>query len=44
MTTRGGGDVGARELHGIMAKLWEGLSWIGRGWGGLPTVSGARRR
>jgi hypothetical protein len=27
------------ELHGIMAKLEEGLSWIGRGCGGLPTVS-----
>jgi hypothetical protein len=33
-----GGDGGAGELHGIMAELWEGLSWIGRGWGGLPTV------
>jgi hypothetical protein len=20
-------------------KLWQGLSWIGRGWGGLPTVA-----
>jgi hypothetical protein len=27
------------ELHGIMAKLEEGLSWIGRSCGGLPTVS-----
>jgi hypothetical protein len=27
------------ELHGIMAKLEEGLSWIGRGCGGLPTVN-----
>jgi hypothetical protein len=27
------------ELHGIMAKLWEGLLWIGRSCGGLPTVS-----
>jgi hypothetical protein len=26
------------ELHRIMAKLEEGLSWIGRGCGGLPTV------
>jgi hypothetical protein len=34
-----GGDGGAGELHGIMAKLEEGLSWIGRSWGGLPTVS-----
>jgi hypothetical protein len=42
--TRGGGDGGAGDLHGIMAKLWEGLLWIGRGWGGLPTVSRARRR
>jgi hypothetical protein len=33
-----GGDGGASELHGIMAKLGEGLSWIGRGCGGLPTV------
>jgi hypothetical protein len=39
-----GRDGGAGELHGIMAKLWEGLSWIGRGCGGLPTVSRARRR
>jgi hypothetical protein len=39
-----GGDGGAGELHGITAKLWEGLSWIGRGWGGLPTVSRARWR
>jgi hypothetical protein len=40
-----GGDGGAGELHGITAKLWEGLSWIGRGWGGLPTVDrGFRRR
>jgi hypothetical protein len=28
------------ELHGIMAKLEEGLSWIGRSCGGLSTVSG----
>jgi hypothetical protein len=34
-----GGDGGAGELHGITVKLWEGLSWIGRGWGGLPMVS-----
>jgi hypothetical protein len=27
------------ELHGIMEKLEEGLSWIGRSCGGLPTVS-----
>jgi hypothetical protein len=27
------------ELHGIMAKLEEGLSWIGRSCGGLPTGS-----
>jgi hypothetical protein len=27
------------ELHGIMAKLEKGLSWIGRRCGGLPTVS-----
>jgi hypothetical protein len=27
------------ELHRIMAKLEEGLSWIGRGCGGLPTVN-----
>jgi hypothetical protein len=27
------------ELHRIMAKLEEGLSWIGRSYGGLPTVS-----
>jgi hypothetical protein len=27
------------ELHGIMAKLEEGLSWIGRSSGGLSTVS-----
>jgi hypothetical protein len=27
------------ELHGIMAKLEEGLSWIGRSCGDLPTVS-----
>jgi hypothetical protein len=27
------------ELHEIMAKLEEGLSWIGRSCGGLPTVS-----
>jgi hypothetical protein len=33
-----GGDGGASELHEIMAKLGEGLSWIGRGCGGLPTV------
>jgi hypothetical protein len=33
-----GGDRGAGELHEITAKLWEGLSWIGRGCGGLPTV------
>jgi hypothetical protein len=34
-----GGDGGAGELHEITAKLEEGLSWIGRSWGGLPTVS-----
>jgi hypothetical protein len=34
-----GRDGGAGELHGITAKLEEGLSWIGRSWGGLPTVS-----
>jgi hypothetical protein len=28
------------ELHGIMAKLEEGLSWIRRNCGGLSTVSG----
>jgi hypothetical protein len=27
------------ELHGIMAKQEEGLSWIGRSCGDLPTVS-----
>jgi hypothetical protein len=26
------------ELHGIMAKLEDGLSWIGRSCGGLPMV------
>jgi hypothetical protein len=26
------------ELHRVEVKLWEGLSWIGRGWGGLPMV------
>jgi hypothetical protein len=25
-----GGDGGAGELHGITARLEEGLSWIGR--------------
>jgi hypothetical protein len=25
-------------LHRVEVKLWEGLSWIGRGWSGLPTV------
>jgi hypothetical protein len=34
-----GGDGGAGELHGITAKLEDRLSWIGRSWGGLPTVS-----
>jgi hypothetical protein len=34
-----GGDGGAGELHGITMRLEEGLSWIGRSWGGLPTVS-----
>jgi hypothetical protein len=34
-----GGDGGAGELHWITAKLEEGLSWIRRSWGGLPTVS-----
>jgi hypothetical protein len=28
------------ELHGIMAKLEEGLSWIGRSGDGLSMVSG----
>jgi hypothetical protein len=28
------------ELHGIMVKLEEGLSWIGRSCDGLSTVSG----
>jgi hypothetical protein len=32
------------ELHRVKAKLWKGLSWIGKGWGGLPTVSRARWR
>jgi hypothetical protein len=32
------------ELHRVKAKLWEGLWWIGKGYGGLPTVSRARRR
>jgi hypothetical protein len=27
------------ELHSVEVKLWEGLSWIGRSCGGLPTVS-----
>jgi hypothetical protein len=27
------------ELHGITAKLEEGLSWIGKSCGGLPMVS-----
>jgi hypothetical protein len=27
------------EFHGIMVKLEEGLSWIGRSCGDLPTVS-----
>jgi hypothetical protein len=26
------------ELRRVEVKLWEGLSWIGRGCGGLPTV------
>jgi hypothetical protein len=26
------------ELDRVKVKLWEGLSWIGRGCGGLPTV------
>jgi hypothetical protein len=26
------------ELHRVEMKLWEGLSWIGRGWSGLPMV------
>jgi hypothetical protein len=26
------------ELHRVEVKLWEGLSWIGRGCGGLPMV------
>jgi hypothetical protein len=26
------------KLHRVEVKLWEGLSWIGRGWGGLPMV------
>jgi hypothetical protein len=26
------------ELHRVEVKLWEGLSWIRRGCGGLPTV------
>jgi hypothetical protein len=32
-------DGGAGELHGITVKLVEGLSWIGRSWGGLPMAS-----
>jgi hypothetical protein len=39
-----GSDGRAGELHGITAKLWEGLSWIRRGCRGLPTVSRACRR
>jgi hypothetical protein len=27
-----------RELRRVEVKLWEGLSWIGKGCGGLPTV------
>jgi hypothetical protein len=27
------------ELHRVEVKLWEGLSWIGRGCGGLPKES-----
>jgi hypothetical protein len=41
------GKIGAKtsrvkggELHEIMAKLEEGLSWIGRSCDGLSTVSG----
>jgi hypothetical protein len=33
-------QVKGGELHGIMAKLEEGLSWIGRSCGGLSMVSG----
>jgi hypothetical protein len=32
------------ELQRVKAKLWEGPSWIRKGWGGLPTVSRTRRR
>jgi hypothetical protein len=37
-------QVKGGELYRVEVKLWEGLSWIGRGCGGLPTVSRARRR
>jgi hypothetical protein len=37
-------QVKGGELHRVKAKLWEGLSWIGKGWGGLPTLSRARQR
>jgi hypothetical protein len=26
------------ELHRVEVKLWEGLSWIERGWGAQPMV------
>jgi hypothetical protein len=26
------------ELHRVEVKLWEGLLWIRKGWGGLPMV------
>ncbi|XP_025820223.1 uncharacterized protein LOC112896462 [Panicum hallii] len=28
-------QVKGGELHRVKAKLWEGLSWIGKGWGGV---------